>query len=250
MEHQMKFKLIKMFTAVFFLLSAMGSSVVSASIITIEVDSIIESNYTLLADASTFTKAGGVYKEFAIGDIFTTKYLFDMSSETSCSGANLITCQFFTGAFVEFSGKPNNSGVFDYALLNSSFQPNFNQDNSPFMVDDFNWNHTKPSSTAFLSGYTYNNVMTNFGGSGLDLSKIHTGVNSLGSMFNKVNLDTSIWANGVGINFYDDNNEIGIIGTSTLGNLRLNTINDVPEPSTLAIFALGIIALISRRFKK
>ena len=44
-----------------------------------------------------------------------------MSNETNCSGANLITCQFFTGAFVEFSGKSNNSGVFDYALLNSSF---------------------------------------------------------------------------------------------------------------------------------
>lgn len=48
----------------------------------------------------------------------------------------------------------------------------------------------------------------------------------------------------------------GQIGMMTWGerveydNIVLSTTNEVPEPSTLAIFALGMIGLASRRFKK
>ena len=49
-----------------------------------------------------------------------------------------------------------------------------------------------------------------------------------------------IFASGVGT---------GLSGTYTLNIDELPIHQDVPEPSTLAIFALGIIGLASRRFK-
>ncbi|MBQ0719028.1 MAG: hypothetical protein KBT88_11705 [Gammaproteobacteria bacterium] len=190
---------------------------------------------------------GGVYNEFAIGDIFTTKYSFETSALADCSGTVLITCTFLTGSFVEFSGDPNNSGVLDYSLLNSSFQPDFLQDNSPYLDDYFNWNSVKVSTTGFLSNYLYSNVISYLGGGGFDFSNIHTGENSLGSIFNQVNLDPSFWWRGVGLGFYNDRNgEIGIIGTRAAGVVRFNTINKVPEPSSLPLMESVYICFLAK----
>ncbi len=55
---------------------------------------------------------------------------------------------------------------------------------------------------------------------------------------------------------YFSGNSVGDMSNSNLsdgrravGNMQINTVN-VPEPSTLAIFALGLMGLASRRFKK
>jgi len=51
----------------------------------------------------------------------------------------------------------------------------------------------------------------------------------------------SLWGNTV--------NHLGVSVETRLTFSRITT-NEVPEPSTLAIFALGMIGLVSRRFKK
>jgi len=51
------------------------------------------------------------------------------------------------------------------------------------------------------------------------------------------------------IAFYDDYTEGGTLKRECLLNCSL-VVSTVPEPSTLAIFALGMIGLASRRFKK
>jgi len=51
------------------------------------------------------------------------------------------------------------------------------------------------------------------------------------------------------VDLYEDFDDSGVDATFRESTIRLNAV-DVPEPSTLAIFALGMIGLASRRFKK
>ncbi|MFT4804239.1 MAG: hypothetical protein ACI9YE_001438 [Psychroserpens sp.] len=223
------------------------STLVHASIITIEVDSIIDSNYTLYSDASSFRPVGGVYNQFAIGDIFTTKYSFDSEAVTECTGA-LLVCTFETGALVEFYGDKNNLGTFSYSSLDTILKPKFTKDSSIFIDDYFSFDHEIFQNTGFLTDYNYKYARTSFGGFDVNLSNIFIGENNLGSMLNGISISSWEGRQGVNINFFNDIvGEIGIIGTKINGDAR---VNKIPEPFALAIFTLGIIGLGVRRFKK
>jgi hypothetical protein len=190
------------------------SSCAYASIITFEVDSVVTSNYTLHADASTYSPAGGVYTEFSIGDIFTTKYSFDSEALTVCSGTSLLVCTFEVGASIEFYGNKNNLGAFNYSSLNTSLNPTFTKDSSPFLSDYFSFNREISQRTGFLTGYNYTNARTSFGGGGVNLSGVVIGENNLGSMLNGISLTSHNSGQGVNISFFNDIfGETGIIGT-------------------------------------
>jgi len=244
----MKFRFLE---AVIFGLVFIVSSCANASIITIEVDSVVTSNYTVYADASTYSPVGGVYTEFAIGDIFTAKYSFDSEALTVCAGTSLLVCTFETGASIEFYGNKNNLGAFNYSSLNNILNPTFTKDSSPFLDDYFNLNHEIFQSTGFLTGYNYSNARTSFGGGGVNLSGIVIGENNLGSMLDGTLLTSHNFGQGVNISFFNEIfGEIGIIGTKVNADIRVNETSVVPEPPTLAIFAIGMIGLASRRLKK
>jgi len=98
------------------------------------------------------------------------------------------------------------------------------------------------SSTYSLSGSWTDSILTSGGpqwniGDTMDISFNFVGV------FNTANFDINNFGMSAGLN------QNGNIVPAEL-NLIDGISHDVPEPSTLAIFALGMIGLASRRFKK
>lgn len=89
------------------------------------------------------------------------------------------------------------------------------------------------------------------------LSEFNTDVHSYGLAFDVT--DSSLWVTGFGSNTFKQYSSAGaFLATSTFSGtssshafgMEFDNSVDVPEPSTLAIFALGMIGLASRRFKK
>ncbi len=69
--------------------------------------------------------------------------------------------------------------------------------------------------------------------------------------------DSGTSASSIGYNIFDESafDEIRVNAATTsqyvaIGNIAYNRVTDVPEPSTLAIFALGVMGSASRRLKK
>jgi len=89
------------------------------------------------------------------------------------------------------------------------------------------------------------------------LSEFNTGVHSYGLAYDVT--DSSLWVTGWNSNILSKFSSTGtLLSTTTFGGtsssyafgMEFDNSVDVPEPSTLAIFALGMIGLASRRFKK
>jgi len=91
----------------------------------------------------------------------------------------------------------------------------------------------------------YNLASVGFGGSSNGNTNAHESFDILNSALTGVQFDSlSFFINTSSLTGYTSNysiSEIEVFG---------NVVNSVPEPSTLAIFALGIMGLVSRRFAK
>lgn len=132
-----------------------------------------------------------------------------------------------------------------------------------------------------FSTYTALNVTHTFNGSDWYYNGYSMGFTAVGDGINQTTADTSAFVNGnMGLSIhtnYDNGSHTNTSGPSqsssivptrfgsgyrmgsvTMGNSSseydfaffVENVNEVPEPSTLAIFALGMIGLASRRFKK
>ena len=147
------------------------------------------------------------------------------------------------------------------------------------------FNLSSPSGATFIIGSNYNANWGNGVSSGLHGLGFYSGysvIDNGGSIFDALSVNAgSVYDNGTSIliegylsgtlthsvttgiyNLYESSNVIlnftGIdalrfsllTGGSALVDDIITSSIDVPEPSTLAIFALGMIGLASRRFKK
>jgi len=94
------------------------------------------------------------------------------------------------------------------------------------------------SNSTYVIGQNYNLNVTGTG-SGFNVMITNTTTNS--SIFNQSIADTTFTSGKVGIHEWYQG------GSNVWSNFDITT---VPEPSTLAIFGLGLMGLASRRFKK
>ncbi len=104
----------------------------------------------------------------------------------------------------------------------------------------------------FMSGVKYSETTVNLASNG---SYVELNLNS--SALAAMNSASGLFAFGGTLSTSRDGGYDRLFGYTGFGaggvnavHLELNTTVDVPEPSTLAIFALGMIGLASRRFKK
>jgi len=84
------------------------------------------------------------------------------------------------------------------------------------------------------------------GGNGLSLFKTYDVVGSFEKIFTS---DTVNYYNHSNFDSYGDDTNL-VYSTMLVKNDTLGNITTVPEPSTMAIFALGMIGLASRKFNK
>jgi hypothetical protein len=111
--------------------------------------------------------------------------------------------------------------------------------------DDFIWTYDN-GSFVFAAGIASFGVQfgSYYGNSAVTLNGQSSGVQASGSFFGIASDDNTLFTN------------VSYAKSLTYGSFddvsysRSNQSNSVPEPSTLAIFALGMIGLASRRFKK
>ncbi|GDY24881.1 hypothetical protein AHAT_07710 [Agarivorans sp. Toyoura001] len=231
-------------SAVVLLSFFLSLSYAEASVIKVEMDFEIVSNYTLLNDGSAVNKLGGVYNDFGIGDIYTATYTFDSSQSADClDSGSMIICSFYQGAMVELTSRLGNIGNFDYSSLNGYLDLNFVHDKSPDFEDVFSWRGQ--SSGSFIENYDYQFARTHFSGFGLLLSHFQVGSNTLGSIFSNIDNDVFDVNRGMSFSFLNDEiGETGIIGTDLVGTTRVSISNPVPEPKSFFFVALGLIGLV------
>ena len=111
--------------------------------------------------------------------------------------------------------------------------------------DDFIWTYGN-GNFVFSSGITSFGIQfgSYYGNSEITLNGLSSGVQASGSFFGIASDDNATFTNVA----YTKSLVYGSFDDVSYS--RSNIIASVPEPSTLAIFALGMIGLASRRFKK
>ncbi|TWX48097.1 PEP-CTERM sorting domain-containing protein [Colwellia hornerae] len=146
----------------------------------------------------------------------------------------------------DFSWTMNDYNCEDGDGCSASFGGTTN--NSPMMQsadDDFIWTYNNGAFN-FTSGISSFGLQfgSHYGNSAVTLNGMNSGIQVSGSFFGIASDDNSLF-NSVS---YAKSLSYGSFDDVTYS--RSNQSRDVPEPSTLAIFALGMIGLASRRFKK
>jgi hypothetical protein len=135
---------------------------------------------------------------------------------------------------------PTNAIIFDAVQL----QGGTNQSNLvSYNITDA-WNGVIGTNWGFTSALSKSAISWNEGAFTAHNAKLGFGIR----VFNDLSVDTNVGTEFFGYNPYTSNdNEAFGQGTATFSVVGPV---DVPEPTTLAIFALGMIGLASRRFKK
>ena len=109
---------------------------------------------------------------------------------------------------------------------------------SAFGWDTLNYDHGNEQAIIQINGNMFDAVSSKSCGSDCNVTGFFGVVATEGSAFNSVLVTAPV-------------TEDGSLGTyNGFDNLAYKTATYVPEPSTIAIFALGMIGLTSRRFKK
>jgi hypothetical protein len=166
------------------------------------------------------------YSQFTLGGIITGPELTNNNGGWSNNGLSFTALQDSTLTSFVY----NNQGLADTVLLVDELGSILQS----FSIIGGDTQQLINVSWSLLAGDTYGLLATQeFGNNGKWVS----------SSFPVSNADISV-------NGYADDGLGSVAGTSFWFHFNEITTNAVPEPSTLAIFALGIIGLASRRFKK
>ncbi len=191
---------------------------------------------------------------------------------SSVASAGLISIDFeFDARSLEFNGVTQDAGEIFMSIVVDTDTPNlgtgFGDFDNAYAADVFftsvnlGLNNTKVISDTFLyfgtsvvgfsdtSNYEFSTIFTSYGSSNLtfgtafDLSTILVPQGPIVKTGNELRTSRDI--------VFDNGDRItgGVTLSSLANTVSVNSVN-VPEPSTLAIFALGMIGLASRRFKK
>lgn len=193
-----------------------------------------------VAGLTNFAHAGLIVDTVDTG-VYDSTVTFD---EHSLADLTLITNQFsdvgvtFTGNQIQLNGCGKNTWG---ATLGQNFINTYNNCSTPSYLPTLNILFSETVDKVSLA--IFNDVSLNFT-----------------TFLNNVELNTynsGTTRRAIGYNIFDESafNEIRINATTTrqyvaIGNIAYNKVTDVPEPSTLAILALGIMGLASRRLKK
>ncbi len=194
---------------------------------------------------SSFANAGIItFNDRASYDAYTGGGIIDdMESASTRAGSSLHTvasgdfswtmsdynCENGSGCGATFGGTVNNSLMMQSA------------------GDDFIWTYNNGSFN-FASGISSFGLQfgSHRGDSAVILNGFGSGTQVSGSFFGLATDDNSIFYTVL----YAKSNGYGSFDDVTYSRSNQLVPSDVPEPSTLAIFALGMIGLASRRFKK